>query len=342
MKLLVLTNNPKRASFKQRIGIYLDTLRTNGLDCEIAKLPSVFLARKRLFKKAGNFDGVFLHKKGLNFFDAFWLRKYAKKIIYNFDDAVMYSAKTPERDSRLRLARFRRSVKLADMVIAGSSYLAEHAKKFNSDVKILPIGLKVSDYAVNCSDKDDSIVRLVWIGSRSTLQYLEEIKPALEEIGSRFNNVILRIICDGFFDLQNMQIERCIWSEQTRGIDLATSNIGLAPLPDNRFSRGKCSFKVLEYAAAGLPVVASPVGTNADYVRDGITGFLATNTQQWLDRISRLIEDPQLREKMGQQGRTHAAKFDVSVIGRQLTESITECLRDTTSLARQARRGLTA
>lgn len=331
MKLLVLTNNPKRASFKQRIGIYLDTLRTSGLDCEIAKLPFTFLARRKLFRRAGDFDGVFLHKKGLNFLDALWLRKYAKKIIYNFDDAIMYSAKIPERDSRLRFVRFRRSVKLADMVIAGSSYLAEHAKKFNSNVKILPIGLKVSDYAVNCPDKDDSIVRLVWIGSQSTLHYLEEIKPALEEIGSRFDNVILRIICDDFFDLRNIQVEKYIWSERTRGIDLAASDIGLAPLPDNRFSRGKCSFKVLEYAAAGLPVVASPVGTNADYVRDGITGFFATNTQQWLDKISRLVEDPQLRKKMGLEGRAHAAKFDVSVIGEQLTELITECLRNATS-----------
>jgi len=123
-----------------------------------------------------------------------------------------------------------------------------------------------------------------------------------------------------------MQVEKRQWSEETRAFNLATSDIGLAPLPDNRFARGKCSFKVLEYAAAGLPIVASPVGTNADYVRDGITGLLATNTQEWVDRISRLIEDPQLRKKMGQEGRTHAAKFDVSVIGKQLTESIIECL----------------
>ena len=187
-----------------------------------------------------------------------------------------------------------------------------------ANVKIIPIGLKVRDYAVNSSDKDDNVVRLVWIGSQSTLQYLEEIKPALEQIGSRFDNVILRIICEEFFDLRNIRVEKHIWSEQTRSADLAAGDIGLAPLPDNRFTRGKCSFKVLEYAASALPVVASPIGTNADYVQSGVTGFFATNADEWVGRISELIENPQLRKKMGQQTRTHAAKFDVTT-GEALT-----------------------
>jgi len=195
-------------------------------------------------------------------------------------------------------------------------------------VKVLPIGLKVSDYRPNCPPKVDGKIRLVWIGSSSTLKYLAEIKPVLEEIGSRFNNVILRIICDESFDLKNLPVEKCFWSQDTRGADLATSDIGLAPLPDNRFTRGKCSFKVLEYSAAGLPVIASPVGTNSDYVRDNVTGFLVTDTRQWVDRITQLIESPQLRKKMGQEGRAFTQKFDVSVIGEQLTRLITDCLQD--------------
>ena len=217
------------------------------------------------------FDGVFLQKKGLNPFDAFWLRKYSKKIIYDFDDAIMYSPKTPERYSLSHFRRFRRTAKLADMVIAGNSYLAEHARKFNSNVEILPTGLDVKAYKSGTKSKNDDKIRLVWIGSQSTLKYLAEIKPTLEEIGSRFDNVILRIICDNFIDLRKMPVEKCPWSEQTQVIDLATSDIGLAPLPDNRFTRGKCGFKVLQYAAAGLPVVASPVGVNTEYISDGIT-----------------------------------------------------------------------
>ena len=331
MNLLILTNNPNRASFRQRIEVYLDTLRTNGINCEVAKLPAGHLARRKLFMRAAKFDGVFLHKKGLNPFDAFWLRRYSKKIIYNFDDAIMYSPKVPERNSSAHFRPFRRTAKLADMVIAGNSYLAEHARKFNSNVKVLPIGLKVSDYQVDRPPKSNDKIRLVWIGSSSTLKYLAEIKPALEEIGCCFDNLILRIICDSFFDLQNMSVEKYLWSNEKRAIDLATNDIGLAPLPDNRFTRGKCSFKVLEYACAGLPVVASPVGTNAEYVKDGTTGFLAKDAQQWLDKIAQLIENRQLRKKMGDENLALVKNFDISVIGKQLIGLITKCLRNVTS-----------
>lgn len=327
MKLLIITNNPHRASFRQRIEVYIDILQANGVACEVAKLPPGSYSRRKLFKRAKEFDGVFLHKKGLNLIDGFWLRKYSKKIIYNFDDAVMYSDKRPDRNSRSHFMPFRRSVKVADMIIVGNSYLAEHALRFNSNVKILPIGLKISDYKIDCPLKKDDKIRLVWIGSKSTLNYLATIKPAIETIMARFDNVILRIICDEFFDLENMSVEKHLWSKDTRGIDLATSDIGLAPLPNNRFTKGKCSFKVLEYASAGLPVVASPIGTNSDYIHDNATGFLVTDTQGWIDRIVQLIEDGELRKKMGQKGRAHAEKFDVSVIGKQLAELIIKCLQ---------------
>jgi len=186
MRLLILTNNPGRASFRQRIQIHLDTLRKNGIDYQVVKLPTGFFARKKLFKQAEDFDGVFLQKKGLNFRDAMWLRRNSKKIIYDFDDAIMYSSNNPGRNSASHLSSFRRSAKLADVVIAGNSYLAEHARRFNAEVKILPTGLSTKAYMVETKAKNDSRICLVWIGSRSTLQYLAEIKPALEQIGLRY------------------------------------------------------------------------------------------------------------------------------------------------------------
>ena len=318
MKLLIVTNNPNRASFKQRIEVYIDILQANGIACEVVKLPSGSHLRRKLFKRAKEFDGVFLHKKGLNLIDGFWLRKYSKKIIYNFDDAVMYSAKKPDRNSRSHFIPFRRSVKLADMVIVGNSYLAEHAQRFNSNVNILSIGLKVSDYNLDCLPKDDGKIRLVWIGSKSTLNYLAEMKPAFEEIGVRFDNVILRIICNEFFELENMPVEKQLWSKDTRSIGLVTSDIGLAPLPNDRFTKGKCSFKVLEYAATGLAVVGSPVGTNVDHIREDVTGFHVSDMNAWIDRIAQLVDDKALRESMGKEGRAVAMSHDVSVIGEKL------------------------
>jgi glycosyltransferase involved in cell wall biosynthesis len=326
MNLLILTNNPNRASFRQRIAIYQNFLKSNGINCDMVRIPSASLARRQLFKQAVKYDGVLLHKKGLNFIDAFFLRRYSKKIIYDLDDAVMYKDQIPERYSRLRFRRFARSAELADMIITGNSYLAEQASKFNQNVVILPTGLDTKAYRAQTGIQNDEKIRLVWIGSRSTLKYLAEIKPALEQIGSHFSNVTLRIICDDFFDLKNMEVEKIQWSLKKQAADLATSHIGLAPLPDNRFTRGKCGFKILQYQVAGLPVVASPVGVNSEYARQDVTAFHAVNIHDWTEKISQLIVDPQLRKQMGNKGTEHVQNFDTSIIGKKLLELIKQCL----------------
>ncbi|MFH1215304.1 MAG: glycosyltransferase family 4 protein [Pseudomonadota bacterium] len=327
MKLLILTNNPNRASYRQRIGIYTETLTANGIDCTTVVLPRGTLARYKLFRKAREFDGVFLHKKGLNIIDAFTLKKNCRRLIYNYDDAVMYSDRRPDRISLSHLLPFRRTAKLADMIIVGSPYLAEQARHLNHNVKILPIGLDTADYQVKQPDTGDGKIRLVWIGSESTLDYLAELKPVLEKIGRSFDNVILRIIGDTFFDLKNMVVEKHLWRTDTRASDLATSDIGLGPLPSNPFTEGKCSFKILEYSCSGLPVVAAPVGTNSVFVQEGVTGFLANNPEQWYDRLTQLITDPQLRTSMGQAGFHRAQEFDVRIIGRKFSGLIADSLK---------------
>ena len=325
MNLLVIVGNPKRASFRQRVAIYLDTLRAKGVYSTVEKMPAGSLARRRLFKRATGFDCVFLHKKRLNLFDAFWLRRYGRKIIYDFDDAIMYRAETPERDSPAHFRPFRRTVDLAHMIIAGNAYLAEHARRFNRNVKVLPTGLDTKAYRIQAAPRKDDRICLVWIGSKSTLRYLAEIRPALEEVGGRFDNVVLRMICDQFLDLQNMPVEKCIWSMETQVADLVSSDIGLAPLPDNRFTRGKCGFKILQYAAAGLPAVASPVGVNSEYVTDGVTGYHASSMPEWVDKITELIERHPLRKQMGHAARAHVEKFDSDIIGKELYRLLERC-----------------
>jgi glycosyltransferase involved in cell wall biosynthesis len=322
MHLLVITNNPNHASFRQRIGIHLDVLRSKGIDSTVVRLPKSILGRRRLFASAKDFDGTFLHRKTVTALDGFWLRRFCKSVIYDFDDAIMYSG----RDSRIRLCRFHRSVTLARLVLAGNDYLAEHARRCNGNVQILPTGLDLRSYRVEARRNDDGLVRLVWIGGRSTLKYLEEMRPVLDRLGERFRHVVLRIICNDFLDLRSMKVEKRDWSSDTEATDLITGDIGLAPLPDDRFTRGKCGFKVLQYQAAGLPVVASPVGVNAHYVQDGVTGFLARDAEQWVGRLSGLIENPELRTTLGRCGRREVEQFDASVIGNRLSTLIAECL----------------
>jgi glycosyltransferase involved in cell wall biosynthesis len=234
----------------------------------------------------------------------------------------MYDDNRPDKPSRKRQRDFQRTVKLADLVIAGNKYLAELARSFNNNVEILPTGLDLAVYNIQPTPNNDGKIRLVWIGSKATLPYLKGIKPALEEIGSRFDNIILRIICDEFFDLQNMEVEKCPWTHQTEVVNLVSSDIGLAPLPDNPFTRGKCGFKILQYAAAGLPTVASPVGVNSKIITHGSNSFFAATHREWVDCLSHLIQNVALRRQMGLKARQSIQSFDSKLIAARLAELI--------------------
>ena len=324
MKLLILTYNLERPSFRQRVELHLSTLRNAGIDCEVCLHPRGNFARWKVLKRCSDFDAVLLQKKTLNFLDAFLLRRYARKVIFDFDDAIMYSADEPDKEcSPRKYSRpFERTVKLSDLVIAGNSYLARLAERFNLNVEVVPTGLDVSGYELDSGPEKDGKIRLVWIGSQATLKYLKRITPALEIIGKRFDNVVLRIVCDSFFDLKNVQVEKRRWSLETQAADLVGSDIGLSPLEDDRFTRGKCGFKILQYAASGLPVIASPAGVNSDYVKPGTTGLLAGSTAEWVDALTQLIEKPALRKSMGENNLSFVKDFNADVVGRKLAELI--------------------
>ena len=325
MKIIVITNNLQRASFRQRIEVHLDALKAAGIDCTVEKLPAGELARRTLFGRTGDFDAVLLQKKTLNLLDARWLRRGARRIIYDLDDAIMYSAENPQHNSRSHLVPFRRTAAMADLVIAGNEYLAEHARAFTDNVHVLATGLDTAAYEAG-QPADDGRTRLVWIGSRSTLRYLRQLTDALNEIGSSFDNVVLRMICDEFFDLDNMPVDKIPWSAQTQYSDLATADIGLAPLADNRFTRGKCGFKILQYSAASLPTITSPVGVNTEYVTDGVTGLHATTTDQWVAAMAELIEKAELRKQMGSKAAESATQFDLTNIADGLVDLVKKTL----------------
>ena len=126
MKLLILTNNPSRPSYRQRVEIYLDKLGEWGVFAEVVKLPKSEIERLKLFRKSSQFDGVLLQKKCLNAIDAFFFRKFAKKIIYDFDDAIMYSPNKAGNSKKSRMRLFARTAKIADLIIAGNNYHALH------------------------------------------------------------------------------------------------------------------------------------------------------------------------------------------------------------------------
>jgi glycosyltransferase involved in cell wall biosynthesis len=219
-------------------------------------------------------------------------------------------------------------VQLADLVIAGSPILATHADMAGTwESEVVPTGLDARRFEPKENYGKAGATRLVWIGSASTLKQLEPFRPALEAVGRAVPGATLRVIADAELYLDGLHVENVPWSYEAEGRLLAECDIGIAPLPDTPFTRGKCGFKVLQYMAAGLPVVTSPVGVNADFVRPDETGLHATTAEEWVAAVKRLAADPALRESMGRAARERIVReFDFAVLAPEVCELIARVL----------------
>ncbi len=225
------------------------------------------------------------------------LRKAARHLVFDFDDAIDHG--TGPMPSPRRQRRFAAMVGLCDQVWAGNGHLAEKARAFNGKVHRLPTSVNPSAYAVSATKPTDHL-DLVWIGSASTRPYLEQQVARLGPFAEACPEARLKIVAD--FDLPDAPLSTCPvpWQQSTEAEALASSHIGLAPMPDNAWTRGKCGCKVLQYMAASLPVVASDVPIHREIVAGG--GFLVRDDDGWLDALNTLHEDAARRSRMGREG----------------------------------------
>ena len=318
MKVLFLVPRLDKASTRYRVLQYLPHLDQEGIDYEIVALSRQSRNRLSLACRIRNFDTVFIQKKLFSFLDLYWVRKLAKRMVYDFDDSVMYkSGPASRRQQERQQRRFAVTAGKADLVIAGNRYLQQEALPFNREVRLLPTVLDMDRYIAKeeSGDKTREVV-LGWIGSRGTLRYLQDIGPALEELGGRWPGLKLKIVADDFFDLNSVQVIKKPWAAADEIADLHSFDIGLMPLSDDIWTRGKCGFKLLQCMAVGLPVVCSPVGVNADIVTDGREGFHATTREEWVAKLDALIADSGLRRQMGHHGRLRVANtFSLAING---------------------------
>jgi glycosyltransferase involved in cell wall biosynthesis len=233
------------------------------------------------------------------------LRRVSRRLIFDMDDAVFCNSDGSP--SATRMKRFSAIAKVSDYIFAGNQFLAEKSVMFNAAVGVIPTSLDVEKYNI-AAEKPSNRIDLVWIGSRSTKKYLEFVLPALELSAARLPGLTLKIVAD--FDLPNSTLCSIpiAWSSECEGRELASAHIGIAPMIENDWTRGKCALKVLQYMAAGLPVVSSRAGVNAEIVQHGETGFLVTSPEEWADAIEQLALSPSLREKMGRAGRVVAVE----------------------------------
>lgn len=246
-----------------------------------------------------------------------------KRIIYDFDDAIWLTDKKNE--SRFeKIIRWRDKVALicqwSYKVSCGNDYLADYARKFNSNVVVNPTTIDTENLHTNVFRKPSphsgqevlgkhNGVIIGWTGSHSTLKYLEGLTSVLVMLEEKYDNLSLLVIAD---KAPQLPLKRMIfkkWSKEREAEDLAAIDIGIMPLPDDEWTKGKCGFKALQYMAMGIPALVSPVAVNKIIVQNGQNGFWCSSDEEWIEKISLLIEDLSLRKKLGSNARMFVENY---------------------------------
>ena len=322
MHLIALVSSPNHVCCRYRIAAFEQHFQSAGHTLECRALPRNLFARLPLYRSLRHADAVILQRRLLPTAEIALLRRSARRLIFDYDDAVWFRDSYSPKGffSRRRSRRFRQLAQVADLLIAGNAVLAAEARRhaLPGRVSIIPTCVEPENYPqANHDDRSRSAVQLVWVGSSSTLRGLERFRATLEAVGQAVPGIRLKLVCDRFLQFHNLPVDPVPWSGLTEAGEIASADIGIGWVPDDPWSRGKCGLKVLQYQAAGLPVVANAVGVQADFVRDGVTGFRAETTEQWIQAIRRLAEDAALRKTLGEAGRKQVqAQYSVAAGGK--------------------------
>ena len=306
---LLLGYGLHQPSFRHRMQSIVPALQTAGWDVRTEQLPSGRYGlrtweRRRLLKWA---DVAVLHQIKLSALEARLFAALCRHRVFDVDDAI-YVRKPrrlgePADESAWRRRKFAATCRWVDAVAAGNEVLAGVARRAQSDICILPTSIDAGSYPSTVAPSGPPTI--VWIGSPENLIYLQMIRPALARLTLRHPSLKVRVICSRFPDWTDVNLEPIAWSSATEAAALSSAHIGVMPLTDDAWTRGKCAFKLLQYMAASLPCVASPVGANTEAVIDGVTGFHAGDLDDWERALDRLIASPPLRAQFGARGRAH-------------------------------------
>ncbi|MDF1819406.1 MAG: glycosyltransferase family 4 protein [Immundisolibacteraceae bacterium] len=300
-RLLVIAKDRNGSSTRYRAGQFAAGIQAAGWQVEIMAVGSDVAGRWQMISAARQADVVWVLRKTFGPVTTKLLRLAAKRLIFDFDDAIFLASNG--NPSSTRYQRFKRMVCVADRVWAGNDFLAEESRLWNKQTELMPTVVDETSYQL--ADQravDNGVIDLVWIGSSSTRKYLEKLIPVLDRLAELRPELRLKIVAD--FDLPNLKMSQqpVDWNEQIEIEALLSCHIGIAPMIDNPWTRGKCGLKVLQYMAAGLPVVTDAAGVNQEMVTDGATGFIVSSHEQWCSAILSLTDDPEKRVRMGEHG----------------------------------------
>jgi glycosyltransferase involved in cell wall biosynthesis len=353
MRILFITLYPiEGPSSRFRVWQYVPRLLALGHDVEVAPFfgsgdypklyqPGAWLwktlvvargfwRRLALLSSVRRADVVVIHRAAAPIGPPLLERLYHRlnrRLVFDFDDAIFM----PQTIAAHRRFVFLKSsektatlIRMSRRVLAGNGFLAEYARRFHADVHVLPTVVALpSKPRVR---RSSGPVVIGWIGSPTTAPFLEEIADALSEVKARYGSAVeVRIVGAGEYRLPDLEATYRPWSLDRETDELCGFDIGLMPLPDTDWARGKCGLKALQYMSVGVPVVCSPVGVNSEIVEDGASGFLPKSTAEWVQAIARLVEDAGLRQKMGEVGRHRVSQhYSLDRWAPQLAEHLRE------------------
>ena len=321
MKVIFLTHHSLQGH-RFRVEQYFPYLNAYGVETIWQPIPKSLGKRLEIYRDLSCYDVIFIQRRLLSPIEFYHIRRKARKIIFDVDDAIMFRSSSSSRQKSLgRMWKFKYMVMNSDTVIVGNRFLKDQVIRYvdSNKVTLIPTTIDINFYPKKKEFSNKGRTILGWIGTQSTLKYLKDLDPIFESLAERFNQINLKIVCDEFYDFQTIPVIKKRWSLEEENDDLVSFDIGLMPLRNDLWSRGKCGLKIIQYQCVGLPVVCTPVGINRDIVRDGYNGFWATTSREWVEKLSILIEREDLRKEMGANGiRIVEREFNIEVTSEKL------------------------
>ncbi len=274
-----------------------------------------YVRRKWAVLTCTGYDFIFIHREfsplGPPVMEWMLAKVFRKKIIYDFDDAIWipnYSGHNSFVNHLKRFANTATLCKWAHKVSCGNDYLCNYAQKFNKNVVYNPTVIDTHVYSANNSGKEKSKFVIGWTGSHSTSAYLDEIKPVIEELEMDYD-FEFHVISTGEPSFNLKSLKYFHWNRETEVESLLKFSVGIMPLPDDLWAKGKCGLKALQYMALGIPALVSPVGVNAKIVDHGVNGFLCNNTVDWKNYLVKLMTDKNLLCLLSREARPKIEKY---------------------------------
>lgn len=290
---------------------YRHFYQSGNLFSKIYSIAVSYITRALLLLKIASYDIVFIHREatpaGPPIVEYVIAKFFRKRIIYDFDDAIwLTDNKNGSRLTGLLKCRWKAALicKWSYKVSCGNTYLADYARQFNRKVFLNPTTIDTNLHIPrSIPGQSNGKVTIGWTGSHSTLKYLDAIVPVLEIVEKKYPQVSFIVIADRDPQLPLNNLVFRPWDPETEISDLASIDIGIMPLPDDPWTRGKCGFKALQYMAMGIPAVISPVGLNKEIVQHGVEGYWCSTAADWVRYLEELILDRGKRIEMGERGR---------------------------------------